>query len=120
MKTITPLMLGLALALAAAAEAQAHARLVSADPPINGVAKAPPQNLDLLFSEKISEKLSGAVVKDPSGKVIPAITMTEKAEKGLMVMMRQPLKPGVYSVSWHAVASDDGHRTEGTYTFKVN
>jgi hypothetical protein len=120
MKTIAPLALGFALALAASAQAQAHAKLVSADPPVGGVAKAQPQNLDLLFSEKISEKLSGASVKDAGGKAIPAMTMTEKAGAGLMVMLKQPLKPGVYSVTWHAVASDDGHRTEGTYSFTVN
>lgn len=120
MKTISPLAFGLVLALAAGAEAEAHARLVSADPPIGGVAKAPPQNLDLMFSEKISEKLSGATVKDAGGAAIPSVSMTENQGKGLMVMMRKPLKPGSYSVDWHAVASDDGHRTAGTYSFKVN
>jgi len=119
MKTIISMAVGIALVLAAATQAQAHAKLVSAEPSAGGVAKTPPQNLDLLFSEKISEKLSGAAVKDKGGKVIPAITMTEKAGKGLMVMLKQPLKPGLYSVTWHAVASDDGHRTEGTYVFTV-
>lgn len=119
-KTMSRLALGLALTLAATAGAQAHAKLVSADPPIDGVAKAAPKNVDLLFSEEISEKLSGATIKDTDGRTVPASIMSEKANKGLMIMMKEPLKPGAYSVAWHAVASDDGHRTTGTYKFTVN
>lgn len=111
--------LSLLLALAAADAAQAHAKLLSAAPPINGLAKAPLQNLDLTFSEEISGKLSGVVVKGADGRPIPLATMTEDDGKGLMVMLKQPLKPGVYSIGWRAVASDDGHRTEGTYTVTV-
>jgi copper resistance protein C len=46
--------------------------------------------------------------------------MTDKAGRGLMVMVAQPLRPGAYTVDWHAVASDDGHRTAGSYKFKVD
>lgn len=119
MKALFGLTLAVAVAFAATEAAEAHAKLVSADPPANGVAKAAPQNLDLLFSEEISGKLSGAVVKGADGKPIPVTTMTEKDGKGLMVMMKAPLNPGAYSVDWHAVASDDGHRTSGTYSFTV-
>ncbi len=110
---------GLALALAAAGAAGAHAKLVSADPPIDGAAKAPPSNVELMFSEEISAKLSGATVKTAAGKAVSASSMTDKAGKGLMLMMKAPLKPGAYTVAWHAVASDDGHRTQGTYKFTV-
>lgn len=115
----TPAVLAAAVGLCLAGAANAHAKLVSADPPADSVAKIAPQNLDLLFSEVISEKLSRATVKGADGKAIPAATMTEQAGKGLMVMLKAPLKPGVYSVDWRVVASDDGHRTTGTYTFTV-
>jgi len=120
MKTMFPLLAGLVWALVAASPADAHAKLVSANPPVDGVAQAPPQNLDLLFSEKISEKLSGAILKDAAGGTVPATSMAERGGKGLMLMMNHPLKAGAYSVDWHAVASDDGHRTQGTYRFTVN
>ena len=119
MKTIVRMALGLTLAAAAVASAQAHAKLVSADPPVNGVAKEAPKNVNLLFSEEISEKLSGATITDAAGKAIPSAAMADKAGKGLMVMMKDPLKPGAYSVAWHAVASDDGHKTTGTFNFTV-
>ena len=36
-----------------------------------------------------------------------------------MVMMKEPLKAGAYKVEWHAVASDDGHRTTGSLAFNA-
>lgn len=35
-------------------------------------------------------------------------------------MLKQPLKSGAYTIGWHAVASDDGHRTAGSVKFRVN
>jgi methionine-rich copper-binding protein CopC len=118
MKTIAASALALTLALGLAAEASAHAKLVKSDPPANGEAKDS-KTLELTFSEEISGKLSGAVVKDSSGKTVPSSSMVDQNGKGLMVMMTEPLKAGSYKVEWHAVASDDGHRTNGAYAFNA-
>jgi methionine-rich copper-binding protein CopC len=67
------------VSLAATQAAVAHAKLLGADPPIDGCTGKPPQKLDLLFSEGISGKLSCATVEDPDGKAIPAGAMIEKA-----------------------------------------
>jgi methionine-rich copper-binding protein CopC len=45
--------------------------------------------------------------------------MIDQKNKGLMVMLQAPLKPGAYKVEWHAVASDDGHKTTGVLPFTV-
>jgi methionine-rich copper-binding protein CopC len=114
------LALGAVLALVGAAGAQAHAKLLRASPPIGGVANGAPGTLDLSFSEVISGDLSGATVTDARGKALTASAMLEpKDAKSLMVMLDKPLKSGTYTVAWHAVASDDGHRTSGTYVFTV-
>lgn len=118
MKTFLAGAVALALAFGLAAEASAHAKLVKSDPPAGGEAKDK-KNLELTFSEAISGKLSGAVVKDAAGKTVPSTSMLDQNGKGLMVMMNQPLKAGAYKVSWHAVASDDGHRTTGTVAFNA-
>ena len=110
--------LALALAFGLAAEASAHAKLVRSDPPANGEAKDN-KNLELTFSEEISGKLSGVAVKDAAGKPVAATTMVDQKGKGLMVMMKDPLKAGAYTLEWHAVASDDGHRTNGTLAFNA-
>ena len=111
MKTPKIITAGLAIGLALAASgALAHAKLVSG--------KAETSGVTLTFNEEISGKLSGATIKDSAGKAVPASAMLDGA-KALMVMSKSPLKPGAYSAAWHAVASDDGHRTTGTYAFTV-
>ena len=117
MKTIAA-ALALALSLGAASGALAHAKLVKSDPPAGGEAKDK-SNIELTFSEEISGKLSGAEVKDSTGAKVASAAMIDKKNKGLMVMMKAPLKPGAYKLDWHAVASDDGHRTNGTLAFSV-
>ena len=43
------------------------------------------------------------------------------APNGMMLTapVKAKLMAGTYTVSWHAVATDDGHRTNGTYSFSV-
>jgi methionine-rich copper-binding protein CopC len=118
MKTIATAALALTLSLGIASGALAHAKLVKSDPPAGGEAKDK-SNIALTFSEEISGKLSGAEVKDASGAKVASSSMADQGDKGLMVMMKAPLKPGDYKLDWHAVASDDGHRTTGTFAFSV-
>ena len=118
MKTISIATLALALTLGLTAQASAHAKLVKSDPAANGEAKDK-KNVELTFSEEISAKLSGADIKDAKGGKVATTSMIDQGNKGLMVMMKEPLKPGEYKLDWHAVASDDGHRTTGSLNFSV-
>lgn len=110
------------LALTAAAgfavQASAHAKLVKSDPPQNGQ-PSDKTDLELTFSETLSDKLSGAEVVDASGKAVSASSMLDQDNKGLMIMLANPLKPGAYKINWHAVSSGDGHRTTGAVPFTV-
>jgi methionine-rich copper-binding protein CopC len=116
MKTISRIALALALSVGAAGAASAHAKLAKAEPAVNGVA-GPTNMVHLTFSEEISGKLSGAEVTDAKGTIMPAAATADG--KALMLMFKTPLSPGKYNVAWHAIASDDGHRTEGKYSFAV-
>jgi methionine-rich copper-binding protein CopC len=116
MKTISRIALALAFAAATAGAASAHAKLTKADPAVNGSA-APTNMVHLSFSEEISGKLSGAEITDAKGTVVPASASADG--KSLMLMTKTPLSAGAYNVAWHAVASDDGHRTDGKYKFSV-
>ena len=118
MKTIARIGLALAFAAGMAGAASAHAKLVKSDPPAGGQ-PTDPKNLELTFSEEISSKLSGADVKDASGAKMVSAAMADQKNKGLMVMLQAPLKPGAYKVEWRAVASDDGHKTTGVIPFTV-
>jgi len=118
MKTFASAVLALTLALGFAAEASAHAKLVKSDPAEKGQ-PSDKKNMELTFNEEISGKLSGAELKDASGAKVATTSMVDQKNKGLMVMAKEPLKPGDYKLAWHAVASDDGHRTTGTVNFSV-
>jgi methionine-rich copper-binding protein CopC len=118
MKLIAFVSLG--LAVAGAPPAFAHAKLVSADPANGASAPAGLAKLHLGFSEPIVIKLSGAAVTDAAGKVVPSSAMADPADaKALLVATKSPLKTGAYTVAWRAVASDDGHKTAGRYSFVV-
>lgn len=116
MKTIARIGLALVLAAGMAGAASAHAKLVKSDPPA-GAGAAPTNMAHLNFSEELSGKLSGAKVTDAAGKIVPQTAMAEG--KLMMLAFKAPLAAGTYKVDWHAVASDDGHRTEGSYSFTV-
>lgn len=117
-QTLASAALALSLAFGLAAEASAHAKLLKSDPAEKGQ-PTNKKNLELTFSEEISGKLSGAEVTDAKGAKVPSTSMVDQGNKGLMVMMNEPLKPGDYKIAWHAVASDDGHRTNGAVNFSV-
>jgi methionine-rich copper-binding protein CopC len=108
------LILGLSVGLA-----QAHARLVSAEPgPQSAVTAA--AHLELHFSESIAAKLSSFKLTDSYGKAIACTPETAKDARSLAASPATgALQPGVYTVTWTAVASDDGHKTTGTYHFTV-
>ena len=120
MKAALRIILALTAASAVGQTALAHAKLVGATPAANSVAAAPVGAINLAFNEALAGKLSGATITDQAGATAPAsATPDPKSRKSLIVTPRQPLAAGAYKVAWHVVASDDGHRTTGTFSFTV-
>ena len=113
--------LGTALGmLALASQAEAHARLVSATPPPGSTVPAPRQLL-LHFSEALAPKFSSFdLTKADGGKVTLATHVAPKDHKTLVGVVSGPLAPGGYRVMWRASAADDGHRTQGQFSFTVS
>ena len=102
----------------AATTAFAHAQLQKAVPPVGGVVIATPAEIRLKFSEGVEPRFSGVTLAteagaaQPTGK--PALDPADPSV--LIVTIGQPLKPGVYTVTWHAV-SVDTHKTQGGFNF---
>jgi len=98
----------------------AHPTLKSATPAADAAASAP-KELRLSFSEGVISTFCSVEVKDQNGKTVS----TEKAvtdpkdKKQLVVSLKEPLKAGSYTVKW-TVVSEDTHRLNGSYTFKVD
>jgi methionine-rich copper-binding protein CopC len=108
-----------AIAVAGSA-ADAHPRLKMAGPAPGSTVKDSPKAIRIQFTEAIELPLSGVEVKDQAGKMqklgAPAVSSTDKAQ--LVVPVEGALKPGKYTVAWHAVG-DDTHRQTGSFNFVV-
>ncbi len=98
----------------------AHALLQKADPPVGGTVTASPKEIRIKFSEGVEPRFSGIAlatetgVAQPTGK--PSVDPADPSV--LVVTIGQPLKPGVYTVTWRAV-SVDTHKTQGGFNFTV-
>ncbi|WP_298098888.1 copper homeostasis periplasmic binding protein CopC [Brevundimonas sp.] len=106
-----------AAAALAAGPAAAHARLVSATPAPNATV-APTRSISLTFSERSVPAFSGFDVVNSAGEKIAAETSFGEDGKTLAGTLARPLAAGVYRIDWR-IASSDGHRMTGSYTFTV-
>jgi len=102
------------------ANAFAHAELVSANPPANGTVQAAPNEISITFSEAVEEKFSTIeVLDDKAQRLDQGKPQTAPDDPKTLRVMVKPLRAGTYKVIWHAVSSDDSHKTKGTYEFTV-
>ncbi len=100
-----------------AGPAAAHARLVSATPAPNSTV-AVTRALSLTFSERAVPAFSGFDVVNAAGDKVAIETAVAEDGKTLTGALARPLTTGAYRVDWH-IASSDGHRMTGSYTFSV-
>jgi len=110
------------IAIAAAAAlvagpAAAHARLISATPAPNSTV-ASTQSLSLTFSERTVAAFSGFDVVTAAGEKVAVRTSVGEDGKTLSGTLARPLAAGSYRIDWR-IASSDGHRMTGSYTFSV-
>jgi methionine-rich copper-binding protein CopC len=98
--------------------ADAHAKLQSAMPAANSAA-ASPTSIMLHFNEKLAPKLSGFEVNMADGMKVDITPVVDSSGMMLTAPVKTKLMAGTYKVTWHAVTTDDGHRTTGEYTFTV-
>ena len=98
--------------------AAAHARLVSATPAPNATVAAP-RTFSLTFSERTVPAFSGFDVVNAAGEKVAIRTAVAEDGKTLTGVLARPLAAGAYRVDWR-IASSDGHRMTGSYTFTVS
>ena len=105
--------------LGAPGVARAHAHPEHADPKVGSTVRAPPSQVRIWFDSDLEPAFSsvavhgpdGATVDDGHGRVDPSVPK-------LLAVDVPRLAPGTYRVTW-SVATRDGHRTSGDYTFTV-
>ena len=95
--------------------AQAHARLDHASPPVGSTVASSPGAVTLHFTERLEPKFSGGEVRGPGGA---RVDRGSSVSGNVMRLSVGGLRPGRYSVTWHAL-SVDTHKTQGSFSFQV-
>jgi copper resistance protein C len=103
-----------------ASAASAHALLQKAIPAVGGTVSASPTEIRLKFSEGVEPHFSGIALTTQAGAAVPlGKPSVDPADNSTFIApITQPLKPGVYTVTWHAV-SVDTHKTQGSFEFTL-
>jgi len=100
--------------------ASAHAHLKTQRPEDNAQLTSSPTALTLTFSEEIEPAFSGVELLNEQHQPLAlkkaAVNPQQRAQ--LIVPLSQSLSAGEYQVKWH-VLSVDGHKTQGSYRFRV-
>ena len=95
--------------------AQAHALLEHASPAVGSTVASSPGSVTLYFAEKLEPKFSGGEVRGPGGG---HVDHGASVSGNAMRLGVGGLRPGRYSVTWHAL-SVDTHKTQGSFSFLV-
>ncbi len=108
------------IALATAIPVSAHALPVASDPLPGAILQQSPRVVTMTFNEAPEPALSYINVLDTAGRhhEVGHAAASPTDPRVLSVGVAKVGK-GVYTVSWRTVASDDGHRITGSFTFGV-
>jgi copper transport protein len=102
--------------LAIPASAGAHASLDTATPASGMTLKAAPRAIKLVFDQDVVARLARVTVIGAHGQ---NLARSPTADGPVVNVPVRPGQSGSYTVRWRMVASDDGHATEGAYSYGV-
>jgi copper transport protein len=96
--------------------ARAHAVLVTSNPRWGAVLAESPRSITLSYSEDVVPRFARVAVVTPRGENLAG---PPDVSGGQVVVPVRAGPKGSYTVRWRMVASDDGHVTQGAYSFGV-
>ena len=100
--------------------ASAHAVLLRSNPEANSVLSQAPVQVELFFTEPLEPNLSSIQVFDSNNRIVDAGDVrVDPIDPTRMTVTLHALSPGVYTVSWKALSTIDGHQTVGSFPFAV-
>jgi hypothetical protein len=119
-RTLSATLVASLALFAVATSAQAHALLKSAVPAVGSTLDASPKEIRINFSEGVEPTFSGLTLTSQAGGAVPVgkSSVDRSDNATLITPVPQTLKPGIYTVKWHAVAIDT-HKTQGSFQFTV-
>jgi copper transport protein len=104
-----------------APRASAHAELVRAEPSMDGLVIAPPDQLHLFFSEDVATTDPAPSIRllDENGQEKPVTIEPQGVDPREVVADLEDLHNGTWTVAWSVKSSTDGHVLSGTYAFRI-
>jgi copper transport protein len=101
--------------------ASAHAKLLRTEPEASSLLDAPPQEIELYFSEGINLDISRLTLLDRSRNEYPLGPPTHIGgdSASMQAVVQRTLGPGTYTVVWQVLSAVDGHVTTGSFAFRV-
>jgi len=117
-KAAVALSIGVFSLSVAFSPAMAHAQLLQSAPAADSTVAAP-KTIKLTFSEKLASASSGISLSMVDGMVVSTKTSLSDDGKTFTARPTSPFMAGKWTLTWHATAVDDGHKTEGSYSFTV-
>ncbi|HYB28569.1 MAG TPA: CopD family protein [Solirubrobacteraceae bacterium] len=111
----------LVLGLVLPSSAWAHAVLVTSVPSWNAVVRATPRQVTLTYDEDVVPQYARVTVVVGTSSVDVAGPPRVAGNVVVVALGSGPHAPGTgsYTVRWRMVASDDGHVTQGAFSFGV-
>ena len=106
------------MALCMAGPALAHTDLVKSIPAADSTGPAP-KALVLTFSGKVVPAFTKFALAMRDGKDIAFTTTIAADGKVITCTPKQSLAAGSYKLTWHAASAEDGHRTDGSFSFGI-
>jgi copper transport protein len=100
--------------LALPAAAAAHAVLETSTPTFGAVVHTEPRQVILRYDEGVVPRLAQVSVVTPNGRDLAG---TPRVAGSTVTVPLRSGPHGSYTVRWRMVASDDGHVTEGAFSF---
>jgi len=105
--------------LASGPSVLAHAQLVSSFPGAGQRVEQAPEQLTLIFSERLDPIGSGVDVLDSEGRLVASGGTIDPSDAHILHVALPHLADGLYNVNWHSLSTDDGHSVQGFFTFGV-
>jgi len=112
-----PLLAAACFCFIAHGAAYAHASLLHASPAADSIVSAVPQEVTLTFTDTLEAAFSNLKVTDGNG--VEVSQGKAQVNNNTMRVGLRSLSAGVYKVNWRAVSTVT-HRTDGTFTFRIN
>jgi methionine-rich copper-binding protein CopC len=123
-KLIDALLVGLVGSLLMVGTAFAHAAYLRSEPGAGAIIAAPPTRVDIWFEQELFRRQGENTIQvtGPEGTTVSIgeTMLDDDDRKHLWIDLQPGLPPGEYQVAWKNLSLEDGHPTDGTFSFMLD